>query len=119
MKWRQFLANLLKTYNKDNKGIFIVSYIINPVSVATFYSLCGLRGAYYQLLVDKHAGTLFAGPEKLLGGFGAGEGLLRWLENAEGRQETTDGLWLCWWEAADQCAEKEHHPTERTSGIMQ
>lgn len=54
-----------------------MGYIINPVSVATFYSLSGLRGAYYKLLVDKHAGTLFAGPEELLGGFGAGERLLR------------------------------------------
>lgn len=59
-----------------------------------------------------------AGPEELLGCCGAGEGLLRWLENAEGRQETTDGLWICRRETPDQCTEKKHHPTKRTSGLV-
>lgn len=39
-------------------------------------------------------GTLVAGPEELLGRGGAGEELLCRLEDAEGRQEETDGLRL-------------------------
>ena len=63
-------------------------------------------------------GTLVAGPEELLGRGGAGEELLCRLEDAEGRQEETDGLRLRRWEAPNQCAEEEHHPAQRASGMM-
>lgn len=71
------------------------------------------------LKVDLNMMGHCAGPEELLGGHGAGEGLLRWLENAEGRQEKANGLWICWWEGTDQCTEEEHHPAQRASGTMQ